>query len=345
VHVDTADRDLGDKGPYPNTTTDEWLESGSNNRVMYCSPRCLRPGNFARLLTSVSADFVYINSMFSRRFAILPLLLHRLGRIGGRVVLAPRGTLQPSCLRFKSARKTLFLKLLKRLGIARRVHFHATDERERREILDVFGATTRITVASNFTEPPGPWLPTSKPPGHMRGVLLGRMHPVKNIAWLLDALRQVRAPVSLDLFGPIEQPAYWHGCLRRMESLPAHVQVRYCGEIRQDQVRSTLDRYDFFLLPTTGENFCHSVYEALSFGKPVLISDQTPWRDLEARQAGWDVPLDDPARYVEVIERCAAMKQTEYEVWSQGAWTCASRYCSDPGRRQAYRSMFCLDGC
>ena len=49
----------------------------------------------------------------------------------------------------------------------------------------------------------------------------------------------------------------------------------------------------YLLSPTTQENFGHSIVEAWAHGCPVLISDRTPWRGLEAHNVGWDWPLDE----------------------------------------------------
>jgi len=37
----------------------------------------------------------------------------------------------------------------------------------------------------------------------------------------------------------------------------------------------------------------------------VLVSDQTPWQDLDARGSGWVRSLDDPQAFVDVIESAA----------------------------------------
>ncbi len=44
-------------------------------------------------------------------------------------------------------------------------------------------------------------------------------------------------------------------------------------------------------MPSLTENFSYTVLESLQAGIPVLISDQTPWRDLEAQGIGWDLDL------------------------------------------------------
>jgi len=45
-----------------------------------------------------------------------------------------------------------------------------------------------------------------------------------------------------------------------------------------------------FLLPSHGENFGLSIAEALSNGVPALVTDSTPWMELNRVGAGWCVP-------------------------------------------------------
>jgi glycosyltransferase involved in cell wall biosynthesis len=77
--------------------------------------------------------------------------------------------------------------------------------------------------------------------------------------------------------------------------------------------------YDLFLLPTRGENFGHAIFDALEVGLPVLISDQTPWRDLERIGAGWSLPLADPDRFAATIDRLAALEPSERDALRRSA--------------------------
>ena len=82
--------------------------------------------NTPRLIRQGESNVFYLNSMFSVPFTIYPLLLHWLGWIGGRMVLAPRGMLKPSALQFKPAKKKLFLLLFRLLGWHKGLVFHAS---------------------------------------------------------------------------------------------------------------------------------------------------------------------------------------------------------------------------
>src|SRR5690606_10471907 len=97
--------------------------------------------------------------------------------------------------------------------------------------------------------------------------------------------------LRFDIYGPISDQDYWKECQALIKSLPANVVATYCGSVAPARVAELFSKYDLFFLPTRGENYGHVIAEALSMGTLVLISDQTPWRELQADGLGWDVPL------------------------------------------------------
>lgn len=97
-----------------------------------------------------------------------------------------------------------------------------------------------------------------------------------------------------------------------MQKLPSNILVSYKGSVSYDKVSDIFENYHLFFLPTHGENFGHVILESLSSGCPVLISDQTPWRDLENYGCGWALPLNAPEAFKEVITRCVYMDYFEH---------------------------------
>ncbi|MEZ5288449.1 MAG: glycosyltransferase [Vicinamibacterales bacterium] len=97
------------------------------------------------------------------------------------------------------------------------------------------------------------------------------------------------------------------------------VTVTVHGEVAPADVHAWLSQAHALVLPTRGENFGFAILEAFAAGRPVLVSPETPWRDLAARRAGWDVPLDDPDAWSDVITGIVAMDATAYTAWSAGA--------------------------
>ncbi|MDG2207278.1 MAG: glycosyltransferase [Pirellulales bacterium] len=279
--------------------------------------------------------------MFSRSFTLLPLWLLSQNRNRNRVILTPRGMLKPSALKLKTWKKLPFIRLMQRWQFLRQVSFHATDESERDDIIRVFGKNSRVSVVPNCTPKPQTLKkPVSKKSGTLKVISVARIHPIKNTLFLIDALADARQSIILDLYGPIEDTAYWKVCQRRIRSLPKNVQVTHRGELASCDVRPHIERYHLFGLATHGENFGHAIYEALSTGTPVLISDQTPWRDLKEQRAGWDLPLNDVHVFTQALENIAQCGQVDYDEWSAGAHALAKHFCGSQDTPHLYKGLF-----
>ena len=91
------------------------------------------------------------------------------------------------------------------------------------------------------------------------------------------------------------------------------------GSLDPEAFEDKLREADIMFLPTRGENFGHAIYESLVIGTPVIISDQTPWKDLMKSKAGFDIDLQDQFVFCNAIQKFCKMDSSEYEQWSIGA--------------------------
>jgi glycosyltransferase involved in cell wall biosynthesis len=103
---------------------------------------------------------------------------------------------------------------------------------------------------------------------------------------------------------------------------------------------TVLQRSHIFALPTTGENFGHAIFEALAAGRPVLISDQTPWRHLRQAEAGWDIPLNASAEFRNAILAALDWDQNIFDHWSKSAWNFAKNNVDSIGLMNTYEQLF-----
>lgn len=92
---------------------------------------------------------------------------------------------------------------------------------------------------------------------------------------------------------------------------PPSLKVNYRGEVEHEKLHTLLHEYDVMLLPTLGENFGHAIIEALDAGLPVVISDRTPWRNLEQAGVGADLPLEHEEAFLRVLARYQAMNESD----------------------------------
>lgn len=344
IHVVTSDRDFGSAEPYPGLTADQWLPHGAASRVMYLSPARQTRARMRALMAEVNAECTYLNSMFSPRFTLLPLSCARWRAAGGRLVVAPRGELLDGALQYKRLKKVACLTAMRATGTLRGVTFHATDDQEQRAILARLRVNpARIHVLPNVPEPPVREVtPLVKRPGAVSLLFLSRVAPKKNLLFLLDCLRTVPETVvtRLTIAGPTEDPAYWEQCSNRIAALPAHVVVTVTGAVSHDRVRTAMAAHHCYVLPTFGENYGHAIAEALGTGRPVLISDQTPWRGLEAAGAGWDLPLSDPGAFRDAIVTLAGMDQPAFDALAGSALSYARTRIRASTLTEDYATLF-----
>ncbi|TAE47145.1 MAG: glycosyltransferase [Bacteroidetes bacterium] len=337
----TTDTDHASEQPYPGVRSDYWND-WEGIPVYYFSKRDLTYDHLLSLIRETPCDFVYLNSMYSLPFTIWPLMMLWRGQWQGKMVLAPRGMLQAGAIRLKWLKKRVFLTLIRLSGVGKQIIWHATDEQERQDIGKYFGPKTDIRLSSNIPNQPVPRLTVpEKAPGAVRFVFISRVSRKKNLEFFLERLAEVtEGEVLFDVYGAREDEAYWTYCQALIYALPKRIQVHLKGDIPSVQIQSTLASYHFSVLTTHGENFGHAIFDALAAGKPVIISDRTPWRDLEARNIGWDIPLDELNRYREVIRQCIAMDQQAYTAMSEATWQFARNYGSNPELLAQKRTLF-----
>lgn len=280
-----------------------WKRQPSLDRYS-CTMAPWGPRGFLRLLRSTPHDILLLNGFFDREFTLPALVLRRLGLIPRRpTILSPRGEFSPGALTLKAWRKQIYLTVVRSLGLLDGVWLHAVGEDEAVAIRTACPWVPRIVVAPNIrTLQPMPAMPqTDAAQRALRLVFLSRIDRKKNLDYALLVLGKLSVPALMDIYGPVSDSAYWSKCQRMIANLPTHVAANYLGVVPNDAVRATLSHYDLFFLPTRGENFGHAIFDALEAGVPVLVSDQTPWRDLG--DAGFSLPLGNPAAFAATIQQ------------------------------------------
>ena len=143
-------------------------------------------------------------------------------------------------------------------------------------------------------------------------VWISRIAPKKNLKTAIEILKSVKANVNFTIYGPIHVKEYWEECKVELEKLPANIKWQYKGNVESEEVVEKLKQHHIFLFPTLGENYGHVIQEALSAGCPCILSDQTPWRDLEANGIGYVLSLANLNEYICRIEEYAKMSSEEF---------------------------------
>jgi glycosyltransferase involved in cell wall biosynthesis len=342
-HIVTRDRDLGDAEPYSGVRPNVWQRVG-HARVAYIRPSWRTWLYIARTADSIRPDLIYFNSFYDALWCALPLRQIRASRLThAPVVIAARGQFGAGAMGHHGYRKTLYRSVFKALGLTNRVVWQATCEAERDDIWRVIGRSATVVAAQNISESQRPRASRGpKQAGSLNLAFYSRVSPKKNLSGAIELLRGVPGRIVLDVWGPVEDPAYERRCRQQIAALPGNIQVHWCGPVPPERVAETLARYDALFLPTLGENFGHAIIEALAAGCPVVISNRTPWQKLAARGVGWGLPLDSPRKFREVLTRLCVMEEREHEQMRVRSIQYAAAAAHTTEAVDAHRRMFYL---
>lgn len=201
-----------------------------------------------------------------------------------------RGALSEWALGQKRLKKAVALYIYQRHILERARLIFATSEKESNEI-KLITTNRNIFVISNFgqTNLVNPREISSFRSGPITFGFLGRIQKVKNIHGFLEALIKTQEQhgilSAVKIAGPIEDPVYMSDlkdiCASYLGS------VNFLGELDSCEKKDFFEAIDVLFLPSFTENFGNVVVEALSHSVPVLVSDKTPWTDVEENSVGW----------------------------------------------------------
>ena len=321
----------------PMVANNEWRDLGWA-KIHYLTVGSRGAEGLADLLRGTPHDLLFVNGFFDREFTIPAMLARRFGKAPRTpVVISPRGEFSSGALGLKNARKGVYMALVRMLGLARQVTFHVTSEEEQADTRQLF-PNNRIERITNVRPvfPPPPY----EPGNLFRLAFLGRISPVKGLDVALGALALVTERVDFTIYGPVSDPAHWAQCEDLIAALPPNVTAHRDGELGNDAVPAAMAKQELMFMPSRSENFGHAIFEALCAGTPVLIGDRTPWQNLEAAKAGFDIPLPNPAALAAAIDRLAAMPPADYAAWRAGARAMAEHFVATATARADMARLF-----
>ncbi|REJ78509.1 MAG: glycosyltransferase [Acidobacteria bacterium] len=339
----TRSYDAGeDKTRYSGVETGAWTQVG-NAQVLYLDSDSDIRKVLPEALEAFSPSLVYANSFFSP-LTVRSLRLRRIGKLGEvPFLLAPCGELSSGARKLKRIKKTIFARTAVAGGLYDDIVWKASSEIEADEIRELRAQRKTIIVAPDLPprtifEEYSKERKLEKERGKVNLVFLSRIDRKKNLKWLFDNLEIHEGSITLHVFGTIEDEEYY----RQIEesSMRTGIRFEYKGYLKHDRVPRELFRYHFKIMPTLGENFGHVFLEALAAGCPLLISDRTPWLDLEEKSAGWALPLETPKVWNKVIGKIVAMENEEYQAMSRASREYAEKFLSDPEIENATVELF-----
>lgn len=325
--------DLG-KVPLQNIPLNTWTYYAKNVNVFYRSNNRNGKIIWKDIFKRFPDAPLYINGMFSWHYSILPLWFRSAVR---KTIIAPRGMLSGGAIVRGYYKKLLFLKCAKGFKLYANARFQATDTEELKAIQNILQVSKQaVFQVSNV--PKAIFNEAHTPISGKRLCMISRIHPIKNTLGAIRIVKQLAAyNVPFDIYGPIEDSAYWAQCQLEMQSAP---NIRYCGEVAPDNVVLVLNTYNILLHPSFNENFGHSIAEALQCQVAVLTGDATPWNWLNETGGGAAInPLHEDI-YVKTLKVWLEMNDSEFlEFCKRGTMAFRSRFSLNELKLK-YRHLF-----
>jgi len=207
-------------------------------------------------------------------------------------VLRPLGTLTPWALAQKPVRKRVLTELVGRRMIGRAAAVHYTTQAERTLTESMIGPTAGVVVPLGIESS---WLDRDPTPQAERDrvlLIVGRLHPVKNIEAAIAAFHRVRtnsphAEWRLVIAGDGETE-YRNRLEKAADQGPAKGLISFVGWLDDERKRAWLRRAAVLVQPSHQESFGVSVLEALACGVPAVVSSGVALaEDVAEAGAGW----------------------------------------------------------
>lgn len=272
---------------------------------------------FYTAISEISPDVIYVSSLFSSQYSLAAMKYARKHK-EVRLIIAPRGELMPSALKRKKIKKIPFLWYVKSLMTAQ-TEFHVTSDEEeaalkkhfkKHRVWKIKNLPSKISAEAERIE---------KQAGTLNIVMIGRIHPIKNVDYAIDLMNDVTGDITLNIYGPEEDEKYVALCKESVKALPESIKVNFQGTLDHDEVGNALSAHHIFLSPTQSENYGHSIIEGMLCGLPAVISTGTPWHELEANRAGYDINLENREQFVKALQNFIDMDEATYREWSANA--------------------------
>jgi len=208
-----------------------------------------------------------------------------------KIIVSPRGSLSQAALNISKYKKNIFNTLFRQNDLLKECDsFHATSLKEKDEIREL-GFKQPIAIIPNGIDIPSCTKKTFSK-NKIKFLFLGRIHPIKGLELLINAWKEIDDKKTiLDICGYCEDENYYKSLKNLVKKLGIS-NIIFSDKVFGESKKNKFLENDIFVLPSKTENFGLVVAEALSYGLPVIASENTPWKIIEEKKCGWIVSLN-----------------------------------------------------
>ncbi|WP_207513906.1 hypothetical protein [Longitalea luteola] len=151
-YVLTSNKDRGDKSPLKGIVTNEWSPLTNKSVVRYVPPKNMTAAALKQIIRKINPHAVYINTMLSWRFSLMPFYVLNKTGFKGKIIIAARGSLFNNGVGFNVIKRRYFAFLFARFRLQSNISFHAANEQEVKLLKKLFGNDTAVCTIDNLPE-------------------------------------------------------------------------------------------------------------------------------------------------------------------------------------------------
>ena len=206
------------------------------------------------------------------------------------LIVQTAGMLEPWARSRKRWIKSVYYSLIEQQLIQQCDLIHATSQQEVETLQALRIHADRIVLVEEGVFLPPPQSIRSSAGRLPRKLLyLSRLHPVKGLELLLEALSMLRPRGWICEIVGMGHPQYERQLIQQVSRLHLEELVRFRGPLSGAAKQRALAEADAFVLPSFSESFGIAIAEAMSWALPVITTTATPWRVLSDQEMGWCV--------------------------------------------------------
>ena len=220
-----------------------------------------------------------------------------------KIVNSPKGSFSKEALNVSKYKKFLFsLFSSQNKMLSQCDAFHATAIKEKDEIRSL-GYKQPIAII-----PEGIDIPIRRKINFStektKFLYLGRIHPIKGLDLLIKTWARIESEnknCTLEICGYYEDSNYFQSLQDLIKKLGLKT-IFFTDKVSGlNKEEKYLDN-DVFIIPSQSENFGLVIAEAMSYGLPVIVSEETPWPIVKKNNYGWVISLNEDDIYLAISE-------------------------------------------